>query len=478
LLEIMTEQDISKSEKKIKLLTERVGCSEEGRLWLEQALDPFTDTPKRPVGFPDLITGKSIVQVVKQNIVFKSMGAGTDIHVFLDNVDSEHTLYNNTVYAEAAQQRGNFWNASAIPGVATGYKRGGLRIRSSSLTTNIRLPMNTTQAGVALPDIYAANGRTRVIAKGFEVHNVTPILNLGGSITVYRDSTTGGYAPSGAGTVAKFTNPASSWSLPLYPCATVPETLSEVLLIPGAKTWEAKDGCYCVATMNEQNNSPGEEGPVLLLAEDTQANRTLGTGWLNAVDGTVMPRLSDYNGNFPKNLLRSPFFVSGAWLAGVSAETVLSINVVYIVERFVDQTNPDLVVLSSPSPYLDVVAQELYAKAAHRLRAGVPVNDNDTGDWIKSIADLLGDFGVPGMPLVKGGVDLYNKLSGIDSKTDKNKNEHKKEISELKNQMLEMQRLLSQHPMMQKTLQTTPVAKPMLLKSAPKKISSTNTPKK
>jgi len=435
------EADISRAEKKIKLLTERVGCSEEGRLWLEQALDPFTDTPKRPVGFPDLITGRSIVQVIKQSSNF-TVPADGDVHVFMDNVDSRHTMYKNEVYIENGTQRANMWKATATGGIGA-YERGGVVVRYAT-GTNTPLTIVTTQnsAGVSVPTSYVDSGRTRVIAKGLEIHNVTPPLTVGGAVTVYRDSTTGGYNPPSAGAMVNETTPQNTHSLPVFPLAKVPETLAEVMLIPGAKQWEAKEGCYCVATMNSQTNSPGDETPCWLLDIDSSNADT--NVYINGHKDTTTPRLSDMGpgGTKAKKLLKSPFFVSGAFFTGLPSGTKLLINAVYIVERFVDQSNNDLVVLSSPSPYYDVVAMELYAKSAHFLRAGVPVAENDAGEWIKDIASVLGEFGVPGMPLVKGGVDLYNKIAGVDSKHDKKKNDHDKEIRELKEELKELKLLL------------------------------------
>jgi len=438
----MAEADISRAEKKIKLLTERVGCSEDGRLWLEQALDPFTDTPKRPVGFPDLITGKSIVQVVKQSSNF-TVGSDGDVHVFMDNVDSRHSMYRNDIFTENGTLRSNMWKATAVGGVGT-YIRGGVVVRYAT-GTGTPLTITTTQnaAGVSVPTSYTNSGRTRVIAKGFEIHNVTPPLTVGGAVTVYRDSTTGGYAPDSSGAACNETTPQNTYSLPVYPLAKVPETLAQVMLIPGAKQWEAKDGCYCVATMNAQTNSPGDETPCFLV--DSDSSNTQSQEYVNMYKDTLTPRLSDMelvNGvSQPRRVLRSPFFVSGAFFTGLPTGTKLLINAVYVLERFVDQSNNDLVVLASPSPYLDVVAMELYAKSAHFLRAGVPVSENEEGEWIKDIAGVLGDFGVPGMNLVKGGVDLYNKISAVDSKHDKKKNDHEKDIRDLKEEIRQLKAL-------------------------------------
>jgi hypothetical protein len=53
---------------------------------------------------------------------------------------------------------------------------------------------------------------------------------------------------------------------------------------------------------------------------------------------------------------------------------------------------------------------------------------------VKTIADVLGAFGVPGMPLVKGAVDVYNAVSRPREKVKEDKN--KKRIAELEAQIM------------------------------------------
>lgn len=114
----------------------------------------------------------------------------------------------------------------------------------------------------------------------------------------------------------------------------------------------------------------------------------------------------------------SPFFEFGAYLSGLPPGTTLTIDYVWIIERFPTPSS-ELVTLANPSPYYDPIALELYSKSAQHLPHGVKKGANADGDWIKNIADVLSNFGVPGMPLVKGAVDLWN---GFNSKNDPARN--------------------------------------------------------
>ncbi len=397
--------DIPKVEKKIEDITKRVGITEEGETWLKECLDPFHDTPYRSVGFPDLITGNSVVQYVKQSWDYVVPATyAQDVHIFMDSVDTRELIYSNNRYNEGGVYRNHSWSANASGGVGS-YPRGGLVLRNSGTTgsgTTLSTVTGTNFVG-GLPRTYLSDSRCRVISKGFEVVNTTPMINAGGAVTVYRDSTSTAYYPGGTGNLYNSVTPTYNASHTLYPLAKVPETIAQVNLIPGVQTWEAAKGCYCVCTMSSQVNNAGEEPSALLVTNDSSS--AANTDYISAYGTGNVPVLSDAYGVVS---LISPFFVSGAYFTGLPPGTSLRISSVYIIERFVDQTNLDLVVLSSPSPYYDPVALQLYARAAHRLPHGVPVDRNDTGEWIKSIADVLGTFGVPGMPLVKGAVDAFN----------------------------------------------------------------------
>jgi hypothetical protein len=402
---IATPNDISRIEKKIEDMTKKVGITEEGKTWLEESLDPFHDAPYRSVGFPDLITGNSVVQYVKQSWDYVVPATYTqDVHIFMDSVDTRETIYQNARYNEAGTYRNNSWSASATGGVGA-HSRGGLVLRNSGTQGSGTTLSTVTGTGFTggLPRTYLSDSRCRIISKGFEVTNTTPMINAGGAVTVYRDSTSTAYYPGGTGNLYNSSTPTYNASHELYPLGKVPETLAQVNLIPGVSTWEAAKGCYCVCTMSSQINNAGEEPPTLLVTNDSSSSAN--TDYVSAYGSGNVPVLSNPYGTVT---MISPFFVSGAYFTGLPPGTSLRISSVYIIERFVDQTNLDLIVLSSPSPYYDPVAMELYARAAHRLPHGVPVDRNESGDWIKSIADVLGTFGVPGMPLVRGAVDVYN----------------------------------------------------------------------
>jgi hypothetical protein len=356
------------------------------------------------VGFPDLITGASVVQLIKQTVTI-TLATASDCHVFLDTLDNTEILYPNQNYigSGGAVAPDHF----KMTNTALTYPsyRGGLIVRHGAVGSPLYNSNATNSLG--LPEKYLADGPVRVLAKGFEIHNVTPKLTVGGSIAVYRDPGTVPYGKTIPSTLMNNSTPTTnSGTYRGMVLSTPPSTLQQVMLLPGTQQWRAEDGCYVVAVMSAQTNNPTDEHMTVLRAVDAdpvQAGNTM----LNAVNGPTIPTPTDNKHGH----LVSPFFLCGAYLTGLPAGTMLTVNVNYLIERFVDY-NSELITLANPSPYYDPVALELYSKTAMRLPMGVKVGENADGDWIKTVADALQTFGVPGMPFVKGAVDLWNKVGG------------------------------------------------------------------
>lgn len=408
-------ESISQAEKKIDVLTDKVGISDEGALWIKETLDPFCDMPRRPVGFPDMITGNSVLQVIKQSRTFSIGATPQDVHVFMDTIDSSVNLAKNSFYGSPVTNGGAIIG-DAVGGLGT-HVRGGVVVRQGPVGSP--LTPASTVGNMPLDTKFLEAGSTRVLAKGFEIHNTTNKLNVGGAITVYRDTGSTPYEGSQAITCFAAGSDSVNITHSAKLLTEVPETLSEVTLIPGSQQWEAKDGCMIVGTMSSQTNNPHDEHYGMILAIDRSAPTT---GVFANVHASGTPGKPPELNALPA-ALASPYFLSGAYLTGLPAGTELTVNTIMVIERFVDASNVDLVVLAQPSPFFDAAALEVYSKTAQRLPHGVKVSDNADGDWIKNIADVLSTFGVPGMPLVKGGVDLYNAWNNGTMKANKSKEE-------------------------------------------------------
>lgn len=402
----------TKAESEISALSRAVGCSQDGDAFIKQALDPFCDDLRDPVGMPDMEVGNSVVQHVKRTYTYTVGASPEDVHIFLDNLDTEVRLSENTSYVDGVPINGNFIADSLG---ATFTRRGGVRIRKGPVGSVLNQDNDFDHGNsIALPGAFLANGSTRVCAKAMEVHNVSNKLIMGGAVTVYRATGDIPYNKDGVGVVRNSVTPTTiSNSFEFKACTAVPATEAEATVYPGSQTWEAADGCYIVAMPGAQTNEVSDatrDDATLVASGSSVANPT--KSWINVVAANTVPRVIVGE---PK--IFSPFFVSGAFFTGLPAGSQLKINVIYYLERFISANSAslDLVTMGKPSPYYDPAAMELYSKTAQHAPVGTKVKNNADGDWIKNIADLLSTFGVPGMPFVKGAVDLWNGLPSGDT---------------------------------------------------------------
>lgn len=404
----MSEATIAESE--ITAMARAVGCSQDGVAFIKQALDPFSDDLRDPVGMPDMEIGNSVCQHIKRTYTYTVGAAAEDVNVFLDNIDCQVTLSANSTYVDGITIQGNYLADS--PGLVF-TRRGGVRIRKAAAGTQLTQDLDFDHGGVlALPGTFTNNGSCRVTAKALEIHNVSNKLVVGGAVTVYRATGDIPYLKDSCSVLRNQTTPTTICNSFIGKTASaVPETEADAVAYPGSQTWDAEDGCYIVgmpaAQTNEVSDSDGAN--TILITSGASA---AGKVWLNSVAANTVPRLIVGE---PK--VFSPFFLTGAYFSGLPAGTQLKINVIYYVERFIQSTTAsiDLVTMGRPSPYYDPAALELYAKTAQRAPVGTKAKNNADGDWIKNIADLLGTFGVPGMPFVKGAVDLWNALPSGDT---------------------------------------------------------------
>jgi len=260
--------DTAQAEKKIRTLSEKVGASEDGILWIKELLDPFSDTPRRFVGIPDIITGNSIIQVVKLSKTVKIGSDPQDMHIFMDNLETKLFLSENEWFGGANSSFANALNVTAISGVTQMECRGGINIRQGVVGADLNISDGVNY--ITLPTQYCANGATRVVSKAMEIHNVSNKLNVGGAITVYRDTGAIPYARTEGITCFAPTSNTVSITHTARNLSKVPINLAAVTRIPGSQTWNAEDGAYIVATLASQTNSPMEEDVGLVF--DTQSS--------------------------------------------------------------------------------------------------------------------------------------------------------------------------------------------------------------
>jgi hypothetical protein len=204
-----------------------------------------------------------------------------------------------------------------------------------------------------------------------------------------------------------------------------PMSLAEALILPGSQQWDAKEGCYCVQTMDNMSNPATFCTPTGTMFAINELTYPL-PGY--EASPTTSPALSFYitqlqtagsiasTGN--SNVLFAenqpiPFNTKGAIITGQVPEATFTINYITIIERIISSQDQTLATLAKPSPPEDYVAIALYSEMCQRMPIGCKFKDNGLGDWFLGVVDEIANVvSTVGKPVLQA-VDSYqNTRSG------------------------------------------------------------------
>lgn len=359
--------------------------------WLIGALDPFHDFNFSPEGLPDNYSGPSVVQFIKKKIVL-SAPAGTtgtwDAHIFTAPLMSTETgsfgEYEPGVFSIPASSEFSIGTVNAYcvpPGSRTMAQKG-----VASFNNPYRLTC------VSPCDDGNDFSMMRIIGGGFEIHNDTPELYKNGTVTVYsqasqyeKEFTRFSYAVD-----TDFGGDASKARMP-------PRFASEAVQLVNARTWSAIDGCYVpfVLDLGRSHFQQATAAPLILNEVDSSAP-------VGGPTAAFVLNIQEVNGYYKSEtpLRMAGLDTVGAYFSGLSKESILTLDVRFIVEVAPTHANTTLVSLASPSSQFDPLALELYSRAVRELPPGVKVSANAAGDWwrvvsgaIKVVAPIAAKFG-------------------------------------------------------------------------------------
>lgn len=408
----MTTTSVARSERLLEKIGARIGLTDCGRDWLIGAIDPFHDTPLRIEGYPDVNEASSVVQTVKlsTNIVVPVGIVGNwDCHIV-----QFPWLHNSRVWPGS-------WSSPSFPGggtfnlggsPATGAY-GGLMyhaVASTSPQTNTFLTTDATGAHVNPLEPRLAPylvGEYRVIGMGFEVINTTSDLNIQGLVTCYRAPFTDTDSAKSALVLSQSSGPPVTTVfgyLDTVSTSQVPINPGGALLLEGSKQWKAKEGCYVVSSLNSSEIPTGNTACSIVQKLDpadpsfvTNVTDYAISAPANASPITIPPttptNVIGLFGAFPSQTTKFNF--AGAYFEGLSNSTTLTLNTVYIIERFPSQLDTDLIVLATPSARCDPQATDLYSEIIRSMPVGVPQRMNGMGDWFADAISTASDFIAP-----------------------------------------------------------------------------------
>jgi hypothetical protein len=265
-----------------------------------------------------------------------------------------------------------------------------------------------------------------MIGGGLEVLNTTEDLHKSGAVVYYTHPSQQrligtSVADYSSGTAIPRTSVSRVMRSP-------PATVAQAVSIPDSVKRKAEEGAYIVfrQAKGQQNPplDPQGECPFFMgasvLAEDGSVSVFgFGEAVPNAVYGAFVP--VPLLGNHQP----VPFDVSGAYFTGLSAYTSLDLTLRLFIEGFpTPAADQKLISLTRPCPLEDPLACEIYSRVCTQLPPGVPVIENETGDWfkglMKTIASVAPTIGsalggiIPGGGLIGSGVGkVAEMLSGI-----------------------------------------------------------------
>jgi len=372
--------------------------SNSGFEWLKLAIDPWHDNKVDNFkGIPDSSVGASVVMSITQEL---NLAKPSSFPAGNWNV----RIYNAPVATGSLLSKGLLRGNSFVVSGVSGYQLGNIMVDYSSGTNDFdEFSFNASTLNIPTPYL---QGPYKVAGMGFEVCNTTAVLQQQGLCTVSQMNQED--APF------TLTNYADSNNFAVHtvvPIRTPPKNLAEAILLPNTTQWHAKEGSYSVIPLLSIDTRPASSVPIypLVHSEDFKPDTTSLVGQINAIAPQVSP--VTWGGITKPIPGLSPGYVpcntTTAMYTGLSEQTTLTLRVRWILERFPNDNEPEIMVLATPTAPRDDVALEIWSRLINKIPPAVMFKENNTGEWWKrglaSIADILGSalMRMP-HPLAKG----------------------------------------------------------------------------
>jgi hypothetical protein len=381
--------------------------SEEGLGWLRNILDPFHDTLVTPEGFPDVSTAPCVVQRIKLPFTVAAptgYGGVWDCQVFLPPVMNTQQMIQPATTTFPITQ-----NLCLVNLTQPQWAYGGLMIITAPTKQTMALQACATGGATTgwsltsnpIPQVYWT-GSCRAVAAAFEIVNTTPLLTVGGAITTYRQAVPDYETATATQFAYNGSNPTPYGVASTIIVPHPPLNNAECMLLPGSRKWNAKDGCYVVATLNsDQIPIQDELFTAPIITNNTPSGAIIYYPVTStATFGTIQTMI--FQDNF-----WTKFNQCGAFLSGLSNSTTLDVTLIMDIQRFPTVSQSDIIVNARPPAKYDPVAIEAYGLIAQTLPTGVEQKENGLGDWIMGAVKNVASFVAP---IIQRGVASHPKM--------------------------------------------------------------------
>jgi hypothetical protein len=418
-------------DKKFQTITTRDGMSEDGRKWLVLALDPFHDYNVGLAGMPDHDTGATAIQFIRGKRTITrpiNLGVGELWDAHITTMPWQETFQCRGL-SGACNNRDHRYVA------AQDDEQLGTLSYVTHETNSVGFPngswvVDTKREFYGIsPTDDNSNSMHKIIGGGFEVHNDTPELTRSGNVAVYTAPQSVAqsikYVSHDAGTTEFFQDS--------LVCRQPPAKVTDAALYPETRNWTAAQGCYVPFRLNLAQGSEFHPmkvaTPVVLRQDDTEGTVVYGmmaksdTVGANA-SGMALPGISTTgSAGFHESGLNT----TGAYFSGLSRETVLTLDYLFIVEMAPTAANKAMLAMTSPTALYDPVALREYCNIVSRLPPGVPVAMNTKGSWFRGIMKTAAQVAhvaapiaaIAGQPAIASAVYAGGSVANVLSKKPK-----------------------------------------------------------
>jgi len=386
----------TRSEKILDRLSNRLGISDAGKQWLISALDPFHDNPLDCIGYPDGSTSPCVTRVQKYTQTLTSPpGLSTSSSWDCMILDTPHPqllkLYSSAIGGTSTGQPLNvIYNTNSAPNNFGGLwcitAPAGSLFDFYSVFTGLAAGTYATFPLTVDPSL--TSGDFRIIAKGFEVYNVTSELYKSGTVTVFE-------TPLDSYETAQSFNLTENTFTHFTNCSTLvnpqwPASSTSAYSLVNSKQWEAKDGCYVPGRLGE-TEIPIEDG--LNFTNPAYYQGQSATTPIVCCSQTPLVVSGIGNYAIPQSLWEN-FNFTGAFFTGLAYQTALTVNYLVIIENH-PSTQDSIYSLAKPPPCRDDAALSTYSCVVREMPVGVPVAQNGLGDWFANAVSNVADYVSP-----------------------------------------------------------------------------------
>jgi hypothetical protein len=380
---------ITKIEKAMTTMSERVGVKPSSMPWLYSYVDPFHDREIKTDGPPDDVNAPGVPICYRQSITFSSSQGSTDLW------DLDVVLYPSNAYVNQdtpTKLTNTLYRITNSNQLGTGAAGG---LAGYQVVSGNSMPISAQSSGISLIPTTTVADNCRIYAVGMECINSTSPLNQQGTCTVWRQAMPDRLSSS---TIC-YANGVSSGYVPFgyttaLQCGAPPTTLAEAMILTGTRQWHAKEGAMIVGTYNSLSNPPSNSESVTPVYYDDLNNKFYMNSPATTQCADSTSAVIVYVSNFVNNLV-APFNMSGAYFSGLSPTTTITVNLRTYVQRFPTDSSNALTPLAQPTPPYDPTAISLAAFIMEDAPPGVMLRENGFGDWLRDVAGKVADFVAP-----------------------------------------------------------------------------------